>query len=41
MLGEGNVAIQSVISTVVFTAFAFIAGVVTFNKVERSFIDTV
>ena len=41
MLGKGDVLIQSVISTVIFAAAAFAAGVMVFNRVERSFIDTV
>ncbi|MBQ6621281.1 MAG: ABC transporter permease [Mogibacterium sp.] len=41
LLGVGSVTTVSVLSTLIFTAAAFTLGVLTFNKVERTFIDTV
>lgn len=41
LLGQGTYNTISVSSTVLFTLVAFICGTLIFNKVERSFIDTV
>ncbi|MBQ9249499.1 MAG: ABC transporter permease [Oscillospiraceae bacterium] len=41
LLGTGTVLPEAVISTLVFTLLAAVVGIVTFNKVERTFIDTV
>lgn len=41
LLGVGEVHPVSIISTLVFTAIAVLAGILVFNKVERNFIDTV
>ena len=41
MLGQGYIDPISVISTLVFTAAALLAGILIFNRVERTFIDTV
>lgn len=41
MLGQGQIELISIISTLVFAAFALIIGTLIFNRVERTFIDTV
>ena len=41
LLGTGTVTAVSVISSLVFSALAVVAGVLVFNKVERTFVDTV
>ncbi len=41
LLGTGTVMPESVLSSLFFAVLAAIAGIVTFNKVERTFIDTV
>lgn len=41
LLGVGTVHPESVLSTLVFTVLSALAGIITFNKVERTFIDTV
>lgn len=41
LLGRGTIPTGSVVSTAVFTAAALIGGVLIFNRVERSFIDTI
>ena len=41
LLGTGTILPEAVISSVVFTVLATLIGIVTFNKVERTFIDTV
>ena len=41
VLGQGTVKASMVISSVIFTAAALAGGILFFNRVERSFIDTV
>ena len=41
LLGTGTVTAASVISSLVFSALAVVAGILVFNKVERTFVDTV
>lgn len=41
LLGEGTVQPTPVISSLVFTVFALVGGILCFNRVERSFIDTI
>ncbi len=41
ILGTGTIQWQSVVSTLVFTVLAVVSGILIFNKVERTFIDTV
>lgn len=41
LLGIGTIVPESVISSVVFTLVAAVVGIITFNKVERTFIDSV
>ena len=41
LLGVGTVHLESVLSTLVFTILSALVGIITFNKVERTFIDTV
>lgn len=41
MLGQGSINMLSVVISLVFTAVALIGGMLIFNKVERSFIDTI
>lgn len=41
LLGQGTVLLPMVISSVVFTIIALIGGMLCFNRVEKSFIDTV
>ena len=41
LLGTGTVRAESVISTLLFSSFFVVAGILVFNKVERTFIDTV
>lgn len=41
MLGQGQLELVSVITTLVFAAFALLVGSLIFNRVERTFIDTV
>ena len=40
-LGKGTFTIESLIITTVFTLTILLSGIVTFNRVERNFIDTV
>ena len=41
MLGVGSVSAVSIASWVIFTIAALAAGVLVFNRVERTFIDTI
>lgn len=41
MLGVGSVSTVSIASSVIFTIAALAAGVLVFNRVERTFIDTI
>ena len=41
LFGQGTVSPVSVISCLVFTAAALVGGVLIFNRVEQSFIDTI
>ena len=41
LLGEGTVQPIMVISSLAFTVIALVGGVICFNSVERSFIDTI
>lgn len=41
LLGTGTIIPEAVLSSLVFTLLAAFVGIITFNKVERTFIDTV
>lgn len=41
MLSAGNVSAVSIASSIIFTFAALAAGVIVFNRVERTFIDTI
>ena len=41
MLGQGSVSLMSIAISLVFTVIALIGGMLIFNRVERSFIDTI
>lgn len=41
LLGRGTVTVQMIISSVLITVAALMIGILCFNKVERSFIDTI
>lgn len=41
LLGDGTFSIPGLIYSVVFTAIAFLIGILIFNRTEKSFIDTV
>ncbi len=41
LLGTGTVAPESIFSTLIFTVLTGVFGILIFNKVERTFIDTV
>lgn len=41
LFGKGTVEIQSVVYSIAFTIIALLIGIVMFNRVEKSFMDTV
>ena len=41
LLGQGTLTLPMIVSSVLFTGFAVTVGVMCFNRVERSFIDTI
>jgi lipopolysaccharide transport system permease protein len=41
LFGKGTVEIQSVVYSLAFTLIALLLGIIMFNKVEKSFMDTV
>lgn len=41
VLGVGSVHLSSLLISVVFTVFVLLLGIITFNRVERTFMDTV
>jgi len=41
ILGTGTLDVRYIITSLVFTAIVFLLGVVMFNRVERTFMDTV
>ena len=41
MLGQGSISLMSIAISLVFTVIALIGGMLIFNRVERSFIDTI
>ena len=41
MLGQGTLIPEAVLSSLLFTAAAFLCGTLVFNSVERNFIDTI
>ena len=41
LLGQGTLTLPMIVSSVLFTGFAVTIGVMCFNRVERSFIDTI
>jgi len=41
MLGEGDLSINGIIFSAIFTVIVFFTGLIIFNRTEKSFIDTV
>lgn len=41
LLGQGQIPAATVLSSVIFTVMALLGGALMFNRVERSFIDTI
>jgi lipopolysaccharide transport system permease protein len=41
LLGHGTISMLGIVYTLIITGMTLIAGIIIFNRVEKSFVDTI